>query len=91
MDETTTELKTTGGPQAPLPPVLLGRETASVQRQVRSYYASVAEIFERWVARRASPHTQRAYRQDVMAFVEVLGLRWPDDAERLLAVTVAEV
>jgi hypothetical protein len=26
-----------------------------------------------------------------MAFVEFLGLRWPDDATRLLTVTVADV
>ena len=31
--------------------------------------ASIANIFERWVAGRDSPHTQRAYRQDVMALV----------------------
>ena len=36
-----------------------------------SFYASVAEVFERWVARRESKHTRRAYRQDVMAFVRV--------------------
>jgi site-specific recombinase XerD len=31
------------------------------------------------------------YRQDVMAFVQFLGIRWPDDATRLLAVTVTDV
>ena len=58
-----------------LPPVLAGRATPAVERQVGSFYASVAEVFERWVARRDSKHTRRAYRQDVMAFVAALGLR----------------
>ena len=74
-----------------LPPVLLGRATPAVERQVGSFYASVAEVFERWVARRDSKHTRRAYRRDVMAFVEFMGLRWPDDATRLFTVSVADV
>ena len=74
-----------------LPPVLLGRATPEVAAQVGNFYNAVADIFERWATRRASKHTQRAYRRDVMAFGEFLGLRWPADATRLLAVTVAEV
>ena len=74
-----------------LPPVLLGRATPAVEAQVRGFYNAVAEIFERWVTRRSSKHTQRAYRQDVMAFGEFLNLRWPEDATRLLTVTVADV
>ena len=50
-----------------------------------------AEIFERWVTRRSSKHTQRAYRQDVMDFVQFLGLRWPEESTRLFTVSVAEV
>jgi integrase/recombinase XerC len=74
-----------------LPPVLLGRATPAVTAQVEGFYNAVAEIFERWVTRRSSKHTQRAYRRDVMAFCEYLGIEWPDDATRLLAVTVADV
>src|SRR5262245_52395946 len=74
-----------------LPPVLLGCETAAVSAQVRSFYAAVAEIFERWVTRRSSRHTQRAYRQDVMDFVEFMEIGWPDDATRMLSVGVADV
>jgi len=88
---TSTELVTVEEPGAGLPPVLIGRATPAVDRQVRSFYASVAEIFERWVTRRPSPHTQRAYRRDVMAFVECLGIAWPDESTRLFTVTVAEV
>ena len=57
----------------------------------RSFYLSVADIFERWVTRRLSMHTQRAYRQDVMDFVRFLGLRWPDESTRLFTVSVADV
>src|SRR5262245_32456774 len=73
------------------PPVLLGRATPAVERQVQSFYNSVAEIFERWVARRESKHTRRAYRQDVMAFIAFLGIRWPEDATRLFRTSVVDV
>jgi len=36
---------------------------------VEEVFSSVASIFESWVSRRQSPHTQLAYREDVMAFV----------------------
>jgi integrase/recombinase XerD len=82
------------GPSNPmpgLPPVLAGRATPAVERQVASFYNSVAKVFERWVARRESKHTQRAYRQDVMAFCEFAAIRWPDDAMRLFTTSVVEV
>jgi len=34
-------------------------------------------LFEAWVARRNSAHTQRAYREDVMSFVKFAGIDWP--------------
>src|SRR3954447_9745957 len=74
-----------------LPPILLGRATPAVERQVENFYNSVAEIFDRWVARRESKHTQRAYKGDVLAFVEYLDLRWPEDATGLLTTSVADV
>lgn len=84
------ELATLGdGPG--LPPVLLGRATPEVRRRVAEFYGSVAAIFERWVARRESPHTRRAYRRDVMAFCEAAEIRWPDDATRMLAVSIVDV
>jgi hypothetical protein len=33
--------------QPELPPILVGRHTPAVEAQVRSFYLSVAEIFER--------------------------------------------
>jgi hypothetical protein len=77
--------------RAELPPILVGRHTPAVEAQVGSFYGSVAEIFERWVTRRTSKHTQRAYRQDVMDFVQFLGLRWPEESTRLFTVSIAEV
>src|SRR4051812_11367712 len=74
-----------------LPPILLGRATPAVARQIEQFYNSVAEIFDRWVARRESKHTQRAYKGDVLAFVEYLDLRWPEDATALLMTSVIEV
>ena len=69
-----------------LPPILAGRLTPEVRDRVRNFYSSIAAIFEAWVARRTSPNTQRAYREDVMAFVKFLQLEWPKDAMELLRV-----
>ena len=55
--EETTELVLATETQAELPPILAGRHTAAVEAQVRNFYGSVAEIFERWVTRRSSKHT----------------------------------
>ena len=92
MDEKkSTELVPVNESRAELPPILVGRHTPAVEAQVGSFSGSVAEIFERWVTRRQSLHTQRAYRQDVMDFVRFLGLRWPEEATRLFTVSVADV
>jgi hypothetical protein len=53
--------------------------------------SSIAEIFEAWVTRRQSPHTQRAYREDFMTFVKFVGIRWPDDAWKLVTVSIKDV
>jgi hypothetical protein len=74
-----------------LPPILAGHQTPQLRARAQSFYASVAELFERWAARRPSHHTQRAYRRDVLSFVDFLGLIWPQDAFRLLLVSVADV
>src|SRR5271157_3395715 len=91
MVETKTELVPVSDAKAELPPILAGRHTAAVEAQVRSFYLSVGDIFERWVTRRQSLHTQRAYRQDVMDFVRFLGIHWPDESARLFTVSVADV
>lgn len=48
-------------------------------------------MFHSWVARRQSPHTQRAYRNDVLAFVAFLQIRWPEEAASLLTASIADV
>jgi len=73
------------------PPILVGSYTPQVAEHVKKFYFSVADIFERWVERRSSPHTRRAYRQDVMAFVDHIGIAWPDDAASLFTVNVGDV
>ena len=76
---------------AQLPPILVGHATPAVVKQVENFYSSIAEIFGSWVKRRESPHTQRAYRKDVMTFVEFLGIDWPNHAHELLKASVADV
>src|SRR6266851_1679863 len=74
-----------------LPPILAGHLTPQLRARAESFYAGVAELFERWVARRPSHHTQRAYRRDVLSFVDFLGLTWPQEAFRLPLASVADV
>lgn len=74
-----------------LPPIIGGQRTELVEKRVARFFFSVAAIFEAWVRRRHSRHTQRAYRRDVLTFIEFLNLNWPDDATRILEVSVADV
>jgi site-specific recombinase XerC len=74
-----------------LPPVISGTHTPEVERRVESFFCSVASIFEAWINRRKSNHTRRAYRGDVMAFVEFCGWAWPDDAPQLLRTSILGV
>ena len=77
--------------KAGMPPLLAGHETEETRQRVESFYSQVAEIFERWVTRSASPHTQRAYRRDVQTFVEFMDWVWPDKAWRFLTATIGDV
>lgn len=74
-----------------LPPVLAGAETPAVRKRVEQFYQSVAEIFEAWIARHRSQHTQRAYREDVMSFVHFLGIEWPQNSVAMLATSIKDV
>ena len=74
-----------------MPPILAGAETPAARKKVENFFSSVAEIFERWVTRRKSPHTQRAYREDIMSFVKFMDWEWPKDAEMMLMVSIKDV
>jgi site-specific recombinase XerD len=74
-----------------LPMIQAGHATPAVVEQVRQFYVSIADIFEAWVRRCNSPHTQRAYRADVMSFVQFMEFAWPDEATKLLAVKITDV
>jgi hypothetical protein len=78
--QTKTKLVRVTESRAELGPILAGRHTLAGEDQVRSFHASVADIFERSVTGRSSKHMQRAYRQDVTDFVEFLRVRGPDGA-----------
>jgi hypothetical protein len=66
-----------------VPADLGGIRSGDAHKRVEHFYTSVAAIFEAWVGRWRSGHTQRAYHQDVMAFVRFLGVRWADEAWQL--------
>lgn len=74
-----------------LPPVLLGSVTPENRQRVEDFFFSVASIFEAWVNRRKSEHTRRAYRGDVMAFVQFMGWKWPKDSIELLSASILDV
>ena len=76
---------------SPFPLILLGNSTPDVERRVRSFLSEVEAMFEAWIARRQSRHTQRSYRQGVMDFVDFLGLSWPSESVHLFAVKVTDV
>lgn len=73
------------------PPVLADHDTAGVRAHVASFYGGVAEMFDRWVDRQENVNTRRAYRRDVLDFVEFLNISWPDQAHELLRVSVGDV
>jgi integrase/recombinase XerC len=74
-----------------LPPILAGQFTPDTQEKVERFYFSVEAIFETWVKRRQSPHTQRAYREDIMAFVRFVGIKWPQQSASVLTVSITDV
>jgi site-specific recombinase XerD len=74
-----------------LPAILAGHHTPGVADRVNKFCLSVADIFEAWVNRCHSPHTRRAYRADVMSFVEFMEIAWPEAATDILKVTIADV
>ena len=74
-----------------MPPARAGAHTPQMQERVENFFHSVAAIFEAWVNRRKSKHTRRAYRGDVMVFVEFCGFVWPRDAADLLRVSILDV
>src|SRR5688572_32143920 len=73
-----------------LPPILAGQFTPATKHRVEKFYSSIAEIFEAWVTRRQSPHTQRAYREDFMTFVKFADIAWPDESWKIVTVSIKD-
>jgi site-specific recombinase XerD len=75
-----------------LPPVLSGANTPEI-KDAASKTSSIRSpaIFEAWVNRRKSDHTRRAYRGDVMAFVDSAGLPGRTIPPKLLRVSILDV
>ena len=59
---------------SPLPTVHLEHDSAVARKNVEQFMGGVAAMFEAWVARRENPNTQRAYRTDVLSFVQFVGI-----------------
>ena len=78
-------------PALALPPILAGFGTPQIRKQAERFFYSIADIFEAWVTRRKSKHTQRACREDVMSFVRFVQITWPQESIRLLSVSIKDV
>ena len=74
-----------------LPPILSGHTTPEIERKVKSYYLNVAQMFEMWLRRVASENTRIAYRKDVMALMEFVGVRWPRESTKAFDVSVGDI
>ena len=74
-----------------LPTLFLRWNSSEPSERVENFCRCIDDIFETWVNRCNSPHTRRAYREDVMAFTSFVGIRWPRDAAQILKTTVFEV
>jgi site-specific recombinase XerD len=77
--------------QPGLPPILAGNLTPDIRRRAAEFFSSVASLFEAWVTRRKSAHTQRAYREDITSFVRFMGIAWSEEATALFSVSVKDV
>ena len=91
VEKPSKQIRIPGVSNASMPPILLGNANPGVQQRVRTFYLGIEQMFEAWIARHNSRHTQRSYRQDVMDFVKYLGIRWPDEGTFLFTVKVADV
>ena len=67
----------------PLPALFLNWGSTEPTDRIENFCRSIDDIFETWVNRCNSPHTRRAYREDVMAFAGFVGIRWPHDAQEI--------
>lgn len=86
------ELKTVSATgTSSVPPVLPGHLTPEIRNRVEQFYFAVPALLDTWVNRCRSPHTRRCYREDVLRFIDHLGLRWPEEAHRLLMTTIQDV
>jgi integrase/recombinase XerD len=74
-----------------LPAVFLSWGSLDPSERIESFCQSIDDIFETWVNRCTSPHTRRAYREDVMAFAAFAGICWPQNAELILKTSVFDV
>lgn len=66
-------------------------QLAAIEDRAQRFYEAIPQMLEAWVQRRPSRHTQRAYREDIMAFVTFMSFRWPADSQELLRVSVMDV
>jgi hypothetical protein len=70
-------------PANDLPAILAGHATPDVEQGLDRFYCSLPEILEAFLSRCQSPHTRRAYRQDLKSFFEFAGITWTEETAKL--------
>ena len=80
------------GPEGELlPPMLTGHATPALAEKTRTFFLSVASMFETWLLRTKNVNTQRTYRRGVLNYIEFLGTDWPKNSHEFLQATVHDV
>lgn len=62
-----------------------------LQNRLLKFQQSLPALLEAWIRRCPSPHTQRAYRSDIYAFLQWAGIAWPEQSLEFLEVSVSDV
>ncbi|HTU47501.1 MAG TPA: tyrosine-type recombinase/integrase [Bryobacteraceae bacterium] len=74
-----------------LPAIFLSWSSSEPSERIENFCRCIDHIFETWVNRCNSPHTRRAYREDVMTFAAFVGISWAQNAQQILKTTVFDV
>src|SRR5262245_37066825 len=72
-----------------MPATLLRHQAPGLAGRIQNVYTSMSTRFEDSVDRRHSPHTRRAYREDIIAFDEFMMIDWPQDSAETFAIKIS--
>jgi integrase len=76
-----------------LPAITIEQGSASPElvERVSQFYGAIPFLFDQWIEDQKSDHTKRTYSRAVLDFIEFMGIDWPEDGSKFLAVTSRDV